>query len=293
MNTLAVIIRTKNSASTIKKCLEKLQKQTVQYTQLIIVDSGSTDSTLSIVRMYNCLIINYPSNESFNYSKALNIGISKTNTDYILNLSSHAILDNPRTIEYMLKFITENQSICAVSTYKQRTTNLQTYKWEKIDWLVYTQNNFEGIAMFNPCALIKKIHWIEHPFDETIPAVEDQEWISYFIKKYNYGAVVIKNPYILYQNPYTNLHKEYRDMILIGRHIYAPVFSFRYIFTLITWTSLGSFIKGDFYRVFRNYVVAMYLLGEKLGFKVHFTSDYNKKLKKINPNNEKNRFPIP
>lgn len=276
---ISVIIRTKNSSKTIQSCLEHLLQQTMAVQEIIVVDSGSTDNTLAVIRQFDCTIRSYPEGENFNYSKALNIGIALVESKYILNLSSHVILENPKTIEFMLQLLEKKTTISAVSTYIKRKEVEQVTALEDLDKITYNLDNFTGFGMSNPCALFRKKLWEEHPFDENLPAAEEQEWVLFFMKKYNYKSIVIYNPYVIYLNSYFNTYKVCRDMITVGRYIYPPILEFKNVFKLLTWGTLGSLVKGDFQRVIVNYRFFFMLMKEKLGFKLNLDSNYNKKLK--------------
>lgn len=52
--TVSIIIPTKNAASSLAKCLESLKSQTYGHLEVIVVDGGSTDSTDSIARNFEC-----------------------------------------------------------------------------------------------------------------------------------------------------------------------------------------------------------------------------------------------
>lgn len=274
---ISIIIRTKNSSNTLYSCLNSINKQTLQPLEIIIIDSGSTDNTIEIAQEFNCVVLQYPSDLPFNYSKSLNIGIKKSIGKYIMPISSHVILENINTIQFMLNFLIKNKRICVIST-KKKVDNYQINYCQDIKWSIISPYDFKGIAMFNFCSLFRKKHWKEHQFNEIIPSAEDQEWVYFFMKKYNYGAGVIHNPYILYLNPYKNIKKDIRDTIIIGRHIYPPLLKFKNILKLLKSGLINSFIKFDFYNAYKAYRIAFALIKEKIGIKVKFTSNYNKLL---------------
>lgn len=274
---ISIIIRTKNSEKTIFNCLEKIYTQTIQPFEIIIVDSGSTDNTINIVQEFNCKIISYPYSE-FNYSKALNIGITKAKGIYIMPVSSHVILENEKTIEYMLYYLSSNPSICTVSTFRKTRNVAQIKQLEKVNWSVFTKYNFKGMAMFNPCSMFKKELWKEYSFNENMPTAEDCDWIKYYMNKYNYGAIVLHNPYVLYENPYNSMQKEHREIITVARYVYPPILETKNILKLITLEAGHAIFDGDFYRLFWKYKLAYLLIKERLGFKMKINSNYHKKL---------------
>ncbi len=86
MSKISIIIITKNSAETISACLEKIISQTYKNIELLILDSDSTDETLSIAKNQ---LANY-SNVQFENFKNLSLaairamGIKKATGEYIL-----------------------------------------------------------------------------------------------------------------------------------------------------------------------------------------------------------------
>lgn len=83
--TVSFVIRTKNEGKFIGKVLGLLQKQTYQNFEIIIVDSGSTDRTLEAVKKFRVKLIKIKP-QDFNYSYALNLGISNAKGIYIYAL---------------------------------------------------------------------------------------------------------------------------------------------------------------------------------------------------------------
>ena len=71
---VSVIVRTKNEAKWIGACLHALSNQDYKNYEIILVDNESTDDTVKISQQYSCKLVKI-SDEEFNFSKALNMGI--------------------------------------------------------------------------------------------------------------------------------------------------------------------------------------------------------------------------
>ena len=82
----SIIIRTKNEEKWIGKVLEVLMQQSYKDFEIIVVDSGSTDRTLEIVKKYPIKLIEIPQKD-FTYPYALNVGCKSANaaTKYFQN----------------------------------------------------------------------------------------------------------------------------------------------------------------------------------------------------------------
>jgi len=81
MQTLSVIIITKNEAANIKRCLESVKWAD----EIIIVDSGSTDNTLEICRQYTDKII---STDWPGYGIQKNRALAQATKDWVLSLDA-------------------------------------------------------------------------------------------------------------------------------------------------------------------------------------------------------------
>ncbi len=97
---LSVVINTKNSPDFFEEILEKYNHQVgFKKVEIIIVDSGSTDDTLEIVRRQGCKLIEIKP-EEFRHGRSRNIGIEAANGDFIINTVSDAI---PATLDLAYK----------------------------------------------------------------------------------------------------------------------------------------------------------------------------------------------
>ena len=112
----SVIIRTKNEEKYLQKCLSALYSQIIKPQEVIIVDNDSNDNTLKISRRFNCKIINYKT-KKFNYSKAINLGVQKSNSIFFSLLSGHCIPFDSYWAYNALKYF-KDIDICA--TYSRQ-----------------------------------------------------------------------------------------------------------------------------------------------------------------------------
>ena len=103
----SALIRTFNSERTIPETLSSLRRQTIQPVQYIFVDSGSNDKTLLLIPE-NSVVHHFVGNE-FNYSEALNQGLEYVSVDFVLIISSHTSLLNPKAVEYALEVLRSNE----------------------------------------------------------------------------------------------------------------------------------------------------------------------------------------
>jgi len=94
---ITIIVPTKNSANTLPELILSLKQQTSQEYEAIFVDYSSTDSTRSLLSAANIPRKIVDHDEPGIY-QAINAGINKATTDWIMVLGSDDQLASPHTI---------------------------------------------------------------------------------------------------------------------------------------------------------------------------------------------------
>ena len=88
----SIIIRTKNEEEWIVPCINAIKKQSIKNTEIILVDNCSEDKTVKLAKSLGVKkIIKI---KKYLPGKALNIGITKSNSDTVVILSAHCIPKN-------------------------------------------------------------------------------------------------------------------------------------------------------------------------------------------------------
>ncbi|MFA7301113.1 MAG: glycosyltransferase family 2 protein [Candidatus Shapirobacteria bacterium] len=98
---ISIIIPTLNSASVIGQCLNSIKTQNIDQSkiEIIIIDGGSTDNTLTIAQKFNCKIINNPL-KTAEAGKAT--GIKHATGTYVALIDSDNILPTKSWLKKML-----------------------------------------------------------------------------------------------------------------------------------------------------------------------------------------------
>jgi len=112
---VSVIIPTKNAGHDFDYVLNKISKQMgIQETEIVIVDSGSTDETLEIAEKYHANIIRIKP-EEFDHGKTRNLGASHAKGQYILFTTQDALFASNMLIHDMVVFLQKDEKIAAVT----------------------------------------------------------------------------------------------------------------------------------------------------------------------------------
>jgi rhamnosyltransferase len=111
---ISVIIPVKNGAATIQRCLHSIFNQTIApEIEVIIIDSGSSDNSIEIVKEFSVTVINIDT-ASFNHGETRNLGVHHAAGSIIYFTVQDACLAEDNMLEKMLEhFKDENiQAVC-------------------------------------------------------------------------------------------------------------------------------------------------------------------------------------
>ena len=229
---ISALVRTFNSESTLRKTLLSLRIQKPALSEIVIVDSGSTDRTLVIARSFGCRILHYPKDVQFNYSDSLNLGIAECTGQNILIISSHCVLSFSDVARIMGENL-ESKGACGVYCVSQSPKGSVLRRDDPMRGrltMVVGRENFDGLnGLWNACSMIDRSCWLRHPFDSSMPAAEDQEWASWHYQNTGLPTVCIRNAGVLYMNPYVNDEKDIRDRVVLAARVFPGLRSWRAI----------------------------------------------------------------
>lgn len=182
---VSVLIRAYNESKWINMCLKKLNEQTIQPKEIIVLDNNSTDGTAVITKKFYKRTKVYKYNHSYSPGKMLNYGISKCNGEFILILSAHCIPCDNFLVENLIKSFSNNKKICAAYA-RQVSLNFSDDLTVRDLMLTYgSENKLQKTdpQFNNACSIIKKSEWKNNKFDNSITNLEDRYWASQKLKK--------------------------------------------------------------------------------------------------------------
>ena len=112
MKLASIIVRTKNEGKWIRRCLEAIYDQTYTNVEVVVVDSGSTDNTLSILDEFadqRLILVHYEGD--YIPGKSLNFGCQNANGEYFVFLSAHCIPASKTWLENLLIGLNESPRV--------------------------------------------------------------------------------------------------------------------------------------------------------------------------------------
>ncbi|MBI3638374.1 glycosyltransferase family 2 protein [Candidatus Wolfebacteria bacterium] len=208
----SIVIRTKNCKKWIEIILRKLFEQTYKNFEVVIVDSGSTDDSLSIIRKFPVKIFKIPPKD-FSYPYALNYGIKRASAKkYIVIISDHSIPISNTWLNDGINNFKKYEKIMGV--YGPQRALPDSSIWDKFyfdaRWFLkrikrgrecesFVVNKDDTGVMGFTNAIIPKKLWVEKNFDEKYGmGGEEGPWVRYWL---NMGYIAIKDEkFIVYHS---------------------------------------------------------------------------------------------
>lgn len=108
---ISVVIPVRNGVSRITACIEGILGQTVGVDEIIVVDSGSTDGTLEILKAYPCVRVIEIDPGDFNHGDSRNLGVRNASGDWVVLTVQDARPSDSRWIERLLEGVTDDEVV--------------------------------------------------------------------------------------------------------------------------------------------------------------------------------------
>ena len=143
---------------------------------MIVIDSGSTDGTLDIVRSHAVRLYEIEARE-FSYGSALNLGARLAEGRFLINLSAHCIPTSNHWIANMLRDLRALSRTAATYGGQVPIKGLNPFE-ERALLAAFKpdENGRIGPPFSNANCAMRKETWERYPFDEKASFAEDYIW---------------------------------------------------------------------------------------------------------------------
>lgn len=237
----SVVIRAYNEEKHIGRMLEGIQHQTAQDVELILVDSGSSDSTVSIAESFGVKIVHIPPQE-FTFGRSLNLGVQAAISELIVIASAHVYPVYPDWLASLLHPF-EDQEV-ALTYGKQRAPDSARFSEKQIfhQWYPDASKSQQETAFCNNAnAAIRKSLWEKNPYDETLTGLEDLAWAKW-AKEQGYAIAYVAEAEIIHTHDETlrGVFNRYRREAMALKKIYPESHFNVYDFVRLTTMNILS-----------------------------------------------------
>ena len=133
---LSVVVPVYNVEEYIYECIESILNQDIDGVEIIVINDGSTDNSLKIVKSFNDERIRIIDKENGGLSSARNVGLKEAVGEYVIFIDSDDYLKDKSVLAEMYNLAKKNNSdIVAGNFYKKyiipNIANLDFYRYNR------------------------------------------------------------------------------------------------------------------------------------------------------------------
>jgi glycosyltransferase involved in cell wall biosynthesis len=194
--------------------------QSVRDVQVVVVDSGSTDGTLEFALQHADCVVQISAAE-FSFGRALNLGCDASTGALLVIASAHVYPVYDDWVARLIAPLADKQ--VAVSYGMQRGDWRTRFSEHQIfrQWFPEQSVPQQNTPFCNNAnAAIRKEHWVESRYDESLTGLEDLEWAMGQMRLGRHVAYVAEAPVIhVHEETYRRIYNRYRREAIALRRL--------------------------------------------------------------------------
>lgn len=240
-----IVIPTKNAGKILNRTLKMVFAQKTQYEyEVVCVDSGSKDETLSIIKKYPCKFYQIKP-EEFGHGKTRNYGAEKGSGEFIVFITQDAAPANEFWLENFLDAMKSDDTIAGgfgihypyencnaldrvdlVRHFKNFGDTNRIFYIDDIDKYNADNSYMQYLAFFSDNnACVRRSIWEKYPYPD-VDFAEDQVWMRQMLEK-GYKKVYCPTAAVYHSHNYKlityyqRFFDEYRGLYTVYHYIIA------------------------------------------------------------------------
>lgn len=237
---VSVIIPTFNSERFLEECLSSLKRQTYERLEIVIVDDGSTDSTIGIAERHGCKIIKNP---KVGRAAAKNEGVRHSFGEYLVFVDSDMEL-TPNVLSECVDLAESDSHVGGVVTPERSVGNSFWVKVRDFERSFYAGSVVES-ARFFPTKLVKEVGG----YEENLIFFEEST-LPYKIQKKGNNVFARVNSVILHREENFSLITWLRKKSYYGKTIHVYEHKYRDYSRMQTSVGFRFYLFVKSYRRF-------------------------------------------
>lgn len=217
---VSAVVRAYNEAEHIGRLLSGLERQTLPPDEIVVVDSGSTDDTVSIARSFGARIVTIDK-EEFTFGRSLNFGCDAAKGDLLLIVSAHVYPIYDTFVEHLAAPFTDPST--AITYGRQVGDHRTKYSESRVmaKWFPEDSIKNQGHPFCNNAnAMIRKDVWSELRYDERLTGLEDLDMAKRVIERGMHLDYVAESPVVhVHEETWSTIRNRYRREAMAYRQI--------------------------------------------------------------------------
>lgn len=168
MNLFTIITINYNNVEGLRRTIESVVNQTSKDYEYIVIDGGSTDGSVEVIKEYASQIDYWVSEPDKGIYNAMNKGIYFAKGKYCNFMNSGDMFYDNKVIERVNTFAMTEDVVCGNIVYPGQGV------WKNPDNI--TMARFYKHAIYHQACFIKTRLLKEHPYDENMKVAADWKW---------------------------------------------------------------------------------------------------------------------
>ncbi len=259
---VSIVIRTLNEGKYLDELLDSVESQEIESwgCEVVVVDSGSTDDTLSIAKKHACKVVHI-TKEEFSFGRSLNIGCEAATGDALIIISGHCVPTDKRWIYNLCKPLEDGH---AEYSYGRQIGGPESYYSEcRIFEKYYPQKSQipqVGFYCNNANSAILKSTWKKYLFDEELTGLEDMELSQRLVEDGGKIAYIAEAcVYHYHDETWAQVKRRFeRESIALQKIMPQVHVTFldmiRYTFSSVLIDSYSALRSGKFFKCFSEII---------------------------------------
>ncbi len=237
----SIVIRAYNEARHLPRLFEGIRQQTVQDVEVILVDSGSTDTTVAMAEDFGARVVHIH-REEFTFGRSLNLGIQAATREHVVIASAHVYPVYPDWLETLLRPFAHPQ--VGLTYGKQRGPQWARFSEQQVfyQWYPEVSQPRQATAFCNNAnAAIRRSLWERHPYDERLTGLEDIAWAKW-AQEQGYAIAYVAEAEIIHvhNESLRAILNRYRREAMAFKQIYPEAHFSLYDFLRLATTNILS-----------------------------------------------------
>jgi glycosyltransferase involved in cell wall biosynthesis len=181
---VSIIITTYNSAEFVNVAIESAIRQSYPAFEIVIIDDGSTDNILSVIKTYPCVKYFYQQNQGL--SAARNTGVLKSSGEYLVFLDADDWLED-HALDLNATVLTAKPELAFVSgnyfflQEGKKHAKVVTFKGTQKPYEKLLECNYIGM---HAAVMFRRWVFDEFRYDERLKSCEDYDLFLNIARKY-------------------------------------------------------------------------------------------------------------
>ena len=221
MPSVSVVVRSYNEEAHVGRLMTGIMRQTVEPSEIILVDSGSTDATVAIASAFPVEVVTI-SPERFSFGRSLNVGCRAASGDVLAFVSAHAY---PLYDSWLERLVTPfDDPDVALAYGRQVGDETTTYSENQIlaAWFPSASVPRQDHPFCNNAnAAIRRAVWEELPYDEALTGLEDIDWAKRALERAYVISYVAEAPIAhVHNESFGQIVTRYRREAIAHKYLY-------------------------------------------------------------------------